>query len=108
MLVAHKRPDGEPCNVPGKAGSDCLHCGTAIPHKPPVPNVIDEPTEPVAKVMTDAEKIEVEIVAKVTALVRKHMKIEDLVTLMADEYDCQLGSITIEETRRMVILPAGQ
>lgn len=114
MLVAHNRPDGSRCHVAGHAGKKCLHCGVTIPlsDQSPLPVRAKDPdVEPDGEIVEEADEISAEEKAlaaknkeRVLGLVRKHLTIEDLAEHMV-ERGCQEGSITIGQTRRLVILP---
>lgn len=118
MLVAHSKPNGDPCSVMGESGRNCLHCGTMVEVTkgvalPVRANAKDEPEEGEPDWATTKASQDIDANKKanremVLELVREHLTLEDLVAEMIQGHGCQEGAITIGPTRKLLILPDGQ
>ena len=118
MLIAHNQPDGEPCRFPGESGRACLQCGTEVSSDPKAhlkKSQIEgadreeppgaEPDWSVVQAEFDIEATKKVTCERVTDLVAEHLSLDDLVRIMIDQHRCQKGSITLELTRNILILP---
>ena len=89
-----------------------MQCGTLVSNKPqyPLPPEEEEPEVDgeVQAAMKAAEKAKRKNREMVRGLVVEHMSVEHMVEILVEDFGCQTGSVTIGQSREIVILPKGK